>query len=138
MCTPQTVRGVGSCVPRVCEWVCGALAHPDESTIERQLLQSCVVVASQTLLHCSKIHGLLDDARVLMQAHFLPVDRLGKVHGLGALHDALHHGITLSEQRLIHRVVDKPSLGALVTVLRSANRGSECLCIGGWRCVAVL
>ena len=73
-----------------------------------------------------------------MQAHLLPVNRLGKVHGLGALHEALHHGVALSQQRLIHWIVDKTGLRALVAVLRGAGRGSECVRIGGSRCVAAL
>lgn len=92
------------------------------------------MVACQPLLHSSEVHGLLDEARVLMQPHLFPVDRLREVHGLGAFHDTLEHAVAFPQETLIHGIVHKAGLGTLVTVLRERAGQHECY---GERCGVV-
>ena len=91
-------------------------AHPDEAHVGRKVLEARVLALGDVLLHRAEVHRLLDQPRVVVQPHLLPVDGLGKVDRLRALQQRLEVGVALPAQRLVHRVEDEPRLRPLVAV----------------------
>ena len=78
--------------------------YPAESHVVHKVLEPSVLLARELVCDGAEVHWLLDQTRVVVQPHLLPLDRLGEVHCLVALEDVFHECVALPLHGHIHRV----------------------------------
>ena len=82
----------------------GGVTHPDQPDVIRKVFQAVVEISRDTLGARPQVHRLLNQLRVVVKAHLLPVNRFAEVYPLTSLHESLHEGVALPLQGIVHGV----------------------------------